>query len=60
MNTNETKMTADKLTVIREFFTDDEWNAIESALNDYADYGEGEAEVADNIHRKIYQLFYNN
>ena len=59
MSTTETKMTTQDLTIVRNFFTDDEWSAIESSLRDYADYGDEESEVADNIQSKLYQLFKN-
>ena len=50
-------MTQDNLSIVRQFFTDDQWDAIDRALNDYQDYGDDEAEVADTIQRKIGQLF---
>ena len=49
----------DKMQMIKEFFTDDQWDAISCALNDYQDYGIEEAEVADSIQDKIAQLFKN-
>ena len=42
---------------IKEFFTDDEWSAIESALQDYQDYGDEEAEIVSAIETKLYNLF---
>ena len=42
---------------IRSFFTSEEWDAINSAMADFADYGEEEAETSDSIQSKIYQLF---
>jgi len=59
MSTTQTKMQNQDLTVVRNFFTDDEWNAIESAMNDYADYGDEESDLASNIQSKLYQLFQN-
>lgn len=44
-------------TEIRSFFTDAEWDAIDSAMADFADYGEQEAETADSIQSKITELF---
>ena len=44
---------------IKDFFTDNEWDAISSALADYTDYGDSEAEIADNIQSKIASLFNN-
>ena len=42
---------------IKEFFTDAEWDAIDSALADYQDYGDKEAELMNSIGNKMYQLF---
>jgi len=42
---------------VRSFFTDEEWDAISSALADYADYGEKEAALSDSIDAKISTLF---
>ncbi len=46
-----------ELNLIRNFFTDSEWDAIDSALSDYQDYGEKESELASSVHTKMYQLF---
>ena len=43
--------------VLREMFTDSQWDAISSALKDYADYGDEEAIIADEIDAKIYSIF---
>ncbi len=42
---------------IKDFFTEDEWNAIDSALADYQDYGDKEAELMNSIGDKMYKLF---
>ncbi len=42
---------------IKDFFTEDEWNAIDSALADYQDYGDKEAELMNTIGNKMYALF---
>ena len=42
---------------VRNFFTEDEWNAIDSALADYQDYGEKETELMNSVGDKMYQLF---
>ena len=42
---------------IKSFFTDSEWDAIDSALADYQDYGETEAELMSSIGQKMYELF---
>ena len=52
-------MNTTQMETIKEFFTDDQWDAISSALNDYQDYGTEESEIADSIQDKIAQLFKN-
>lgn len=47
----------DQKETIKGFFSDDEWNAIDSALQDFQDYGDAETELADSVGRKIYELF---
>ena len=42
---------------IRNFFTDAEWDAISSAMADFADYGTEESDLADEIQAKIARLF---
>lgn len=36
--------------------TDDELDAIYSAMSDYQDYGDEESELSSNVQSKIYQL----
>jgi len=43
--------------IYRKLFTDNEWDAISSALKDYADYGDEEATIADSIDAKITAIF---
>ena len=43
--------------VLRDMFTDSEWDAITSAMKDYADYGDEEATLADRIDAKIHAIF---
>ena len=43
--------------IYRQLFTDDQWDAIDSALSDYADYGDSEAQLADEIKAKIFTIF---
>ena len=43
--------------VLRDMFTDSEWDAITSAMKDYADYGNEEATLADRIDAKIHAIF---
>ena len=46
-----------ELNLNRNFFTEDEWNAIDSALADYQDYGEKETELMNSVGDKMYKLF---
>ena len=43
--------------IYKQLFTDAEWDAIDSALNDYQDYGDEEANIADSIQAKIATIF---
>ena len=43
--------------IYKQLFTDAEWDAIDSALNDYQDYGDEEANLADSIQSKISTIF---
>ena len=43
--------------IYKQLFTDMEWDAISSAMKDYADYGSEEANVADSIDAKIATIF---
>ena len=56
----KTDYTPKMLETVRNFFTDDEWNAIEHSLVDYQDYGDNEAELVTQIDYKIYKLFNTN
>ena len=38
-----------QLQTVRAFFTEDEWDAIDSALADYQDYGEDAAAKCDSV-----------
>ena len=53
-------MTDTNMQNIKDFFTDNEWDAISSALNDFQDYGDSEAETANDIQIKIASLFVKN
>ena len=44
-------------TIYKQLFTDAEWDAISSALNDYQDYGNEEAMIADSIQAKIAAIY---
>ena len=41
----------------QQLFTDVEWDAISSAMEDYSDYGDCEANIADSIQAKIATIF---
>ena len=43
--------------IYKQLFTDVEWDAISSAMKDYADYGSEEANIADSIDAKIATIF---
>ena len=43
--------------IYKQLFTDAEWDAISSALNDYQDYGDEEANIADSIQAKIASIY---
>ena len=43
--------------IYKQLFTDAEWDAISSALKDYADYGDEEANLADSIDAKISTIY---
>ena len=43
--------------VFRDMFTDAQWDAISSAMKDFADHGDEEATIADEIDAKIYSIF---
>ena len=53
----QTNYTQKELQIIEGFFTDDEWNAIEYALEDYQDYWDNAAKLASQIEDKIYSLY---
>ena len=57
MKTMTSDFSATQLQTIRAFFTEDEWQAIDSALADYQDYGDNEAELASQIDDKMDKLF---
>ena len=43
--------------IYKQLFTDSEWDAISSAMKDYADYGDEEANIADSIDAKISAIY---
>ena len=57
MQTMTRDFSFEQLQTIKSFFTNDEWDAIDSAMCDYQDYGDNESELASTIGNKLYQLF---
>ena len=43
--------------IYKQLFTDSEWDAISSAMEDYSDYGDCEANIADRIQEKIAKIY---
>jgi len=57
MQTMTRDFSSEQRETIKSFFTDSEWNAIDSALADYQDYGEIESQLMSSIGTKMYELF---
>ena len=57
MRTMTRDFSTEQLHLIRSFFTETEWDAIDSALADYQDYGEDAATKCDSIGEKMSYLF---
>ena len=57
MKTSIRDFSFDQKETIKGFFSNDEWDAIDSALCDYQDYGEKESNLASSVGNKIYELF---
>ena len=57
MQTSVRDYSYDQKETIKGFFTNDEWDAIDSALSDFQDYGDKESALNDSVGRKIYELF---
>ena len=49
----------DKTNAIRDYFTEEEWDAIYYAICEYQDHGEEESEISAQIQSKLYKLFAN-
>jgi hypothetical protein len=45
------------LQTVKDFFSDREWDAIDSALADYQDYGDEETKLMNSIGQKMQMLF---
>ncbi len=57
MQTMTQDFSFDQKQTIKSFFTQNEWDAIDSALADYQDYGQDETELMNSIGTKMYELF---
>ena len=57
MQTMTRDFSATQLQTVRAFFTENEWDAIDSALADYQDYGDNEAELMSSIGDKMTEMF---
>tara|TARA_Y100001968_G_scaffold327710_1_gene373305 strand:- start:2250 stop:2432 length:183 start_codon:yes stop_codon:yes gene_type:complete len=53
----KSEFSKDELQIIKSFFSDDEWNAIDSALDDYEHYGYIERKLSENIANKMHEMF---
>ena len=57
MQTMTRDFSSTQLQTVRAFFTENEWDAIDSALADYQDYGDDAATKCDSIGEKMSYLF---
>ena len=57
MENKTTTLSTMQLQTVRDFFTENEWDAIDSALADYQDYGEHETDLMNSIADKMQMLF---
>lgn len=46
-------------TSIKEFFTNEEWDAIYDAMSEFQDHGDCESDLTDSVQSKISKLFLN-
>jgi hypothetical protein len=46
-------------TSIKEFFTNEEWDAIYDAMSEFQDHGDYESDLTDSVQSKISKLFLN-
>ena len=56
MENKITTLSPMQLQTVRDFFTENEWDAIDSALSDYQDYGDKEPELMNSIADKMQRL----
>ena len=47
----------DQKDTLKGMFTDDEWDAIYSAMGDFQDYGDEQTDLAKSIRSRIAELF---
>ena len=57
MENKITTLSTMQLLTVRDFFTENEWDAIDSALADYQDYGDQETDLMNSIADKMQMLF---
>ena len=57
MENKTTPLSTMQLQTVRNFFTETEWDAIDSALADYQDYGDQETDLMNSIADKMQMLF---
>ena len=57
MENKTTTLSTMQLQTVRDFFTENEWDAIDSALADYQDYGDQETDLMNSIADKMQMLF---
>ena len=57
MENKTTTLSTMQLQTVRDFFTEYEWDAIDSALADYQDYGDQETDLMNSIADKMQMLF---
>ena len=57
MANKTTTLSTMQLQTVRDFFTETEWDAIDSALADYQDYGDQETDLMNSIADKMQMLF---
>ena len=57
MENKTTPLSTMQLQTVRDFFTETEGDAIDSALSDYQDYGDKETDLMNSIADKMQMLF---
>ena len=57
MENKTTPLSTMQLQTVRDFFTETEWDAIDSALSVYQDYGDQETDLMNSIADKMQMLF---